>query len=361
MNASTRQKPLRKSVVFLPRPRAAGIIALLLCITSLALGKARDEIVLHLFAFILLSSLIWSFFAILLLAVFHAQQTRNLSARILPGKAAAGSEIILVLDDIDGAAPRKKQLSFRQLPAVLIRYKLHLATKDHKQIEHYFSKDFFLKRQSMFSAPLRGSYSGAEDELLIFDVFGFFIFTFKIYCGSGARLSVSPAFSAMSPPSPRLSGGGEHRDEYELIRADNLIEQRPYIPGDDPRRINWKLYGHLGDLFVREEDREPPPRTRLVLLVSGEADEALYTPQIRRTGYEHARRGAWELDIVCEAAFAIAAKYAKAGVDIFIGAAGTELSGGNLNAVADALAIPCATGTENLDLPPVYPGTACFV
>jgi hypothetical protein len=46
-------------------------------------------------------------------------------------------------------------------------------------------------------------------------------------------------------------------------REDELWDSRKYAPGDDARKINWKQYGHLGDLFTRIGDHLPPPRNQV--------------------------------------------------------------------------------------------------
>jgi hypothetical protein len=101
-------------------------------------------------------------------------------------------------------------------------------------------------------------------------------------------------------------------------RTDNLIDHRPYVPGDDPRRINWKLYGHGGELFVREGEREPPPHSNILILVDAEYDPPLYSPEMARNG----------VDLLCENALAAALACAESGVDAQIGctAAGANFS-----------------------------------
>lgn len=49
-------------------------------------------------------------------------------------------------------------------------------------------------------------------------------------------------------------------------RNDELVEQRPYHPGDDPRRLEWRLFAHTGELFVRIGEEVPPP-TRAATVV----------------------------------------------------------------------------------------------
>ena len=138
------------------------------------------------------------------------------------------------------------------------------------------------------------------------------------------------------------SGGTEQRNEPHYRKSDELTDHRPYVPGDDPRRINWKLYSHapLGDLFVREGESEPPPRSRLLILLDTEIDRTLYTT------VDEGRRA---VDMLCESALAAALEFSDKGMDILIGYTGGRISGGKdesgpLNAaeLASALAWPAA-------------------
>lgn len=50
-------------------------------------------------------------------------------------------------------------------------------------------------------------------------------------------------------------------------RTEELYESRPYIPGDDTRKINWKLYAHTEELAVLQGDFAPPPQNFFTLYV----------------------------------------------------------------------------------------------
>jgi hypothetical protein len=194
-----------------------------------------------------------------------------------------------------------------------------------------------------FSVPRRGAYYGAYDEIIIADVFGFFFFAYRIARGEGVRLWVSPAERESAPAVRSFSGGSVKREAREIVRTDDLVEQRPYVPGDDPRRINWKLYGHSGDLFIREEDREPPPHSVLAMLVCGEVGAA--------------RGGAERIDVLCECARAIAVQNINDGVAVLCGGSGVPFGGGGVEALAKMLSLPFAfsakdAGEGALDLPP---------
>ncbi|WP_101924974.1 MULTISPECIES: DUF58 domain-containing protein [Luteimonas] len=56
-----------------------------------------------------------------------------------------------------------------------------------------------------------------------------------------------------------------------------FAQYRAYEPGDEPRQIDWKLYGRSDRFFVREAERESPLRVWIVLDASAsmaQADEA---------------------------------------------------------------------------------------
>ncbi|HKK49014.1 MAG TPA: DUF58 domain-containing protein, partial [Alkalispirochaeta sp.] len=71
---------------------------------------------------------------------------------------------------------------------------------------------------------------------------------------------VLPVASAgMKPPVPAGLVAGVRGEGLSRRRSEELIEARPYHPGDDTRRINWKAYAHSETLFVRIGEEMPPP------------------------------------------------------------------------------------------------------
>ena len=50
-------------------------------------------------------------------------------------------------------------------------------------------------------------------------------------------------------------------------RTHELYESRPYFPGDDPRKIHWKLYAHTNTLSIKLGAFEPPPVKRLTVYI----------------------------------------------------------------------------------------------
>ncbi|MBV9355781.1 MAG: DUF58 domain-containing protein [Chloroflexi bacterium] len=73
----------------------------------------------------------------------------------------------------------------------------------------------------------------------------------------------------------RAGLGGEHASRRRAPSAE-FVDYRPYVPGDDLRRVDWNVYGRLGALEVKlTEARE---RAELVLALDCSASMAWGTP-----------------------------------------------------------------------------------
>ena len=57
---------------------------------------------------------------------------------------------------------------------------------------------------------------------------------------------------------------GLHRSPY-AGSSQEFASYRPFLPGDPPQRIDWKVYGRTDDLFVREFEQETNLRGYLFL------------------------------------------------------------------------------------------------
>jgi hypothetical protein len=231
----------------------------------------------------------------LLLALLHRNRAGKVSIRLSPEKTAAGEWVQVSFSEAREAAHKENVF---QLPGILVRCHVLLCTRDGRRVSYIFKPERIqgFPQQEMFQVKKRGAWFSAYDEFAIFDILGFFCFVYRIPVEAGARLLTSP-HAAGEPVPVRAQGGQSDRQASSVFeRTDNLIEHRPYAPGDDPRRINWKLYGHGGGLFIREGEREPPPHSNLIILIDTQYD-ALYTDKSAR----HA------VDLLCENALAIAA------------------------------------------------------
>jgi len=303
-------KPAKFKAAF--KPRTVGVFVLFIIIVSFSAGTLRREMVLTLTGAVFLAIWVYCFVMILLLSLLHFRRAHRISIRLSPEKIVAGDLTQAVFTENPlGKFSRNK--GFLQLPGILVRCRILLCTRDGRFIAYDFkpeNKNSFSKQET-FRVEERGAYYSAYDEFAVFDIFGFFRFAYRLPVDAGgfaanlswqmnkARLLVSPHAAEESVPV-RANGGEAYRRGPPLERTDDLVDHRPYMPGDDPRRINWKLYGHGGELFIRQGEREPPPHSNLTVLIDTQYD-LLYTAKSARKA----------VDLLCENALAIVNDYGK--------------------------------------------------
>jgi uncharacterized protein (DUF58 family) len=304
------------------------VFLFILSVLALGAGSLRKEPVLSLIGGAFSAILICCCGGALLLGILHAKRARLLSSRMLAAHIPAGKNAELILDRHRAGKGR-----FFRLPGFLVRYELLLATRDGRKIRRLFDPD---GRAGSFSFPVpeRGAYYGQTDRFFIGDSLGLFRYSLPLPQDRSPRIVALPQAAAECIPVFIESGGDSQRQNTHYRRADNLIDHRPYVPGDDPRRINWKLYGHApsSELFVREGEREPPPHSRLLILVETFADPLLYRPA-------SARRA---VDLLCENALAIVLEYRRRGMDLSLGYPGSAVIEGGVPDLTAALACPAA-------------------
>lgn len=61
---------------------------------------------------------------------------------------------------------------------------------------------------------------------------------------------------------------GLHRSPYKGFSVE-FAEHRPYMPGDEPRRVDWQVYARTDRYYVREYEEETNLRAWLLLDASG--------------------------------------------------------------------------------------------
>jgi uncharacterized protein (DUF58 family) len=305
-----------------PRLRLSpsGFLILLFIAAAFTAGNVRQELALTLLGAVFLSVWMYCLILGLVIALIHRKGAYTLSVRLTPRSITVGNTV----ETLCRESPR-----FLRLPGILVRYRVRLETRDGRRVEQIFDPDTPV---APLGIPLRGAYYPVRDELLIFDAFNIFDFAWPLPRGAEARILAGPrAAEEPLPVNPR-AGGREQRAGPHYKRTDDLIDHRPYIPGDDPRRINWKLYSHgpFNSLFVREGETEPPPHSQLLILADTEADPRLYSLEAGRAA----------VDQLCEQALAIALAFTGRGMDVLIGYTGGPLTGGDGEELAEAMAGP---------------------
>jgi uncharacterized protein (DUF58 family) len=337
--------PMASPRRFVFMPRTMGIFIVCIVVLAFAAGHFRQELILTLIGAVFLAVWAWCLVMTAILALIHGRRALKTSVRISPREIAAGDRAELVFMRGGGAMDGTKGKSFFRLPGILIRYRVRLSTADGRRSQHDFDPAILVNGHDAFTVKERGAYYSRYDEFAVFDALGFFRFAACLPQDSAPRLLASP-LPAEEPIAVELrSGGTELRTELNFQRTDNLIEHRPYVPGDDPRRINWKLYGHGGELFVREGESEPPPHSRLLILIDTQIDPALYSAEAGRRA----------VDLLCANALSLSLACTGAGMDVLTGYTGGTIRGGTDAELAAALAWPFALplnrGALNAEFP----------
>ena len=113
----------------------------------------------------------------------------------------------------------------------------------------------------------RGRYFYKRQYLNIRDFAGFFAAAYtQPPCLSVPYIVVQPALPPQKTVFPDLRSRTVN-DLPSQERTNELYESRPYFPGDDPRKIHWKLYAHTNTLSIKLGAFEPPPVKRLTIYI----------------------------------------------------------------------------------------------
>jgi hypothetical protein len=153
-------------------------------------------------------------------------------------------------------------------PSLRVHHRIKLDWEGRRRLLYRSAVETGFRRrhaETLFDAisPPRGVYrilQAAE----ITDFFSLFLFRCP---GSGHEsLTVQPEPEGETwriPRPSRFSSLSTQKKES----ADEFYEARKYYPGDDPRRINWKLYAHSKELFIRVGEEGVPKLDRVCCLL----------------------------------------------------------------------------------------------
>ncbi|MCL2477866.1 MAG: DUF58 domain-containing protein [Treponema sp.] len=313
--------------VKLPVPGTTGLFIITIAALALLAGFLRNELVLILLGTVFLVIAGFCFLALLISCLSLRRIAQNIKTEIITKQLNAGANCTL---HISGSE------RFFVFPGVFARYRQTFSTLDGKTVSCIFNPRKTGNGYAEFSVPGRGAYFNAVNELMIMDAPGFF------RAGINVKNDHDLAFLAVPRPSEELltsisNSGGEKRSEIHYRKTDNLTENRPYVPGDDPRRINWKLWGHgpESELYVREGENAPVPHSRLLILIDTQTDPVLFKTE----------EAAAEIDLLCENALKAVQEWSQ--TEIRIGYTGGNIMPGNAASLAWPAALPLLSG----DLP----------
>ncbi|MCG8569580.1 MAG: DUF58 domain-containing protein [Spirochaetes bacterium] len=140
--------------------------------------------------------------------------------------------------------------------------------QDHEKIE---TKKYHLYQSPPqhwyfdFCYDRHGFFQLKNFRFVIQDIFGLTQFTLSV--DFEYLLNIYPFFlNEIKIPLQLKKGGEEVLQSIEKIDSTDFFENRKYYPGDDPRRINWKIFAHSDELHIREVEKIPPQIGELSLI-----------------------------------------------------------------------------------------------
>jgi len=80
---------------------------------------------------------------------------------------------------------------------------------------------------------------------------------------------------------------GMHKSPYKGFSVE-FANHRPYVPGDDIRHIDWRVYGKADRFFIKEYEEETNLRTHLLLDCSGSMGYPEHPGTGRMTKWDYA-------------------------------------------------------------------------
>ena len=133
-----------------------------------------------------------------------------------------------------------------------------------------------------FTAEYRGTFASSEAVLEARDILGFTRHRLRVPLRE--TLTVFPGLQGGRALPPVMEQADEaSADARRRRRSEELLEARKYYPGDDMRRLNWKVYAHLNELFLRIGEEVPPPESRILVVLDCTANPLL--PPAAAAGY----------------------------------------------------------------------------
>jgi uncharacterized protein (DUF58 family) len=227
----------------------------------LVLGAARME----------LGALIWgsAFVLLALYALAGGHLTRRTLRRHI-GRTLEALDFRLPVDGLfpgdEGTAEVVSELPRVAVPGFQVRFEASLRWQERPPFRLVAVLPPGRHRSTLvFRAPPRGLYRSETVCLDVRDVLGFTRSELVVPLAEQLRV-----FPAVRPEELKISprnGGEELLQRLKRRRSDELLEVRKYYPGDDLRRIHWKLFAHVKELFLRMGEENPPPESRFLAVL----------------------------------------------------------------------------------------------
>jgi hypothetical protein len=246
----------------MPTRRGLAIAVLLLAV--LVVGLVRDELGVVVWG----GGLLLVELVVLLVAAVSGARLRAVRA----GFAAELEQPVVEAGETVGVYASVPRLPL--VPGLYLEHALPLAWADRRT--HSVSAVVAPggRRRWTFRAPERGDYRCPASRLVLRDVFGFTATT--VTDRRPLRLIVLPGDIELEPDLP-ATRGGEYAAERSphRVRSDELREVRPYVPGDDVRRLSWKHLATYRELLIRIGEAIPPSRGEVRCRIDDEVPDGV--------------------------------------------------------------------------------------
>lgn len=192
-------------------------------------------------------------------------ELKNENICILPSRARKGKKLFPIV-----------------LPGVLVFYGFEFLSDLKNKKSRSLKFNIRLKR-TVANFPLpkeeRGRFFLKKEYIEISDLAGFFSFRLLKKEKSIPQLFIYPMLTEIKSFALPEILNETSAHTINLKRTDELYDSRPYFPGDDIRKINWKLYAHTQELSIKQGDFVPPPKIFFTIYVESpivEKDIAFY-------------------------------------------------------------------------------------
>jgi len=244
-----------------------GLVFLLIASALLAAGLARAD----------LAALFWG--SSFLLFTAYSLAAGHLLRLALRRRSAAGSDFLSIRLPSSGLSPGEQAEA--QVTALLPRafppgfsVRLLYPLSWHEQGILPISARLAPGRNQAsvtFRAGRRGAYAGSAAMLELRDVLSFTAHRVRVPLVES--LVVFPALHLVEELARFMEQAEESAAHApRRRRSEDLLEARKYYPGDDVRRLNWKVFAHLNELFLRVGEEVPPPDSRILFALDTSAN-----------------------------------------------------------------------------------------
>ena len=205
----------------------------------------------------------------------------ELELRFDPPEAPRETPLELCVTARPGPESRRGTVPF--VPGSVLSVDLRSGSRVRTVNARFSREDSSGRYRFPFDGLPRGLYRPENVQLTIPDPFRVSTYTPRCTVRDSA-VRILPRTREMSVLLDMHGLGEDILPEYiDRERGGEFVDVRPYVPGDDINRLNWNMYAHTGELFLRIPEELPPPLRAVVVIVdtvqttNGHLDQVIET------------------------------------------------------------------------------------